>query len=225
MKEGVSVSFYAVKRGKVTGIYRTWDECKKNTDGFPKAVFKKFLTSEEAESYMDEPINEPREMNEEEVHEFISDPSVTYSFIDGSCNPATMVYGYGGYIRHEGKRHYLQGSGKDEEMIAMRNIAGELLGSVKMVDKALELGIKKISVFYDYVGIEMWATGRATRKTRIQSHYYNLMQEAMKAIDIEFIKVKAHIGIEGNELVDRLAKEAVGVIDTKELDNLSLIEA
>ena len=32
--------YYAVRVGKVPGIYQTWDECKKNVHGFPAAEYK-----------------------------------------------------------------------------------------------------------------------------------------------------------------------------------------
>ena len=35
-------NFYAVRVGKVPGIYKTWPECQANTSGFPGAVFKGF---------------------------------------------------------------------------------------------------------------------------------------------------------------------------------------
>lgn len=37
------------------------------------------------------------------------------------------------------------------------------------------------------------------------------MQDYMNLIDINFIKVEAHTGIEGNEIADRLAKQAVDI--------------
>lgn len=41
----------------------------------------------------------------------------------------------------------------------------------------------------------------------------NLKKEGMK---IKFLKVKEHTGIEGNEIADQLAKQAVGVTTAKE---------
>ena len=41
--------FYAVQSGRVPGVYLTWEECKKQVDGFSGAVFKSFPTREEAE--------------------------------------------------------------------------------------------------------------------------------------------------------------------------------
>ena len=36
--------YYAVRIGRKSGIYRSWDECKRQVDGFPYAKFKSFLT-------------------------------------------------------------------------------------------------------------------------------------------------------------------------------------
>ncbi len=36
--------FYAVKKGRQTGIFETWEECKKNTTGYKNALFKSFKT-------------------------------------------------------------------------------------------------------------------------------------------------------------------------------------
>ena len=43
---------YAVKRGRDTGIFATWDECKSLTQGFPDAIFKGFRSRREAESFL-----------------------------------------------------------------------------------------------------------------------------------------------------------------------------
>ena len=45
-------NFYAVKRGKVTGIFKSWAECKASVDGFSGAQYKGFVTLAEAEEYM-----------------------------------------------------------------------------------------------------------------------------------------------------------------------------
>ncbi|MBP2664528.1 MAG: rnhA [Firmicutes bacterium] len=44
--------FYAVKTGRVPGIYRTWDECKEQVDGYPKAAYKGFATESEANEFL-----------------------------------------------------------------------------------------------------------------------------------------------------------------------------
>ncbi|MGH2065600.1 viroplasmin family protein, partial [Aerococcus sp. L_4] len=44
--------FYAVKKGKIPGIYKTWPECQKQVKGFSGAVYKSFASLEEAEAFM-----------------------------------------------------------------------------------------------------------------------------------------------------------------------------
>ena len=45
-------NFYAVRSGRETGIFKTWNECKRYITGFKGAEYKGFMTLEEAEEYM-----------------------------------------------------------------------------------------------------------------------------------------------------------------------------
>lgn len=190
--------YYAVKKGKKPGVYRTWDECKAQTDGFSGAIFKSFKTKEEAEAFI-------ADRKEDKM------PQV-YAFVDGSFNVKTGVYGYGGFLFDGQDKYILSGSGDDAEMATMRNVAGEILGSMAAVEKAIELGIKELSIYYDYMGIEMWATGAWKRNKEGTVAYHEYMNSVRDKIQINFIKVKGHSGVEGNEEADILAKKAVGVI-------------
>ena len=135
-----------------------------------------------------------------------------YAFVDGSFNQHTNVYGYGGFLRHGGEKEVLQGSDNDEEMAKMRNVSGELLGSMAAIRRALELGLKDLTIYYDYSGIEMWATGQWKRNNKYTKSYYEFCKSISNTIELHFVKVKGHAGISGNEEADILAKEAVGLI-------------
>ena len=69
--------------------------------------------------------------------------------------------------------------------------------------------IKEITLFYDYQGIEAWAMGDWQAKLPYTQDYVSFYNKVKTAVKVNFVKVKAHAGIELNELVDSLAKDAI----------------
>ena len=136
----------------------------------------------------------------------------TYAFVDGSFNKATHTYGYGGFLVTDNEKYVLQGADNDVEMATMRNVAGEIKGAEAAVKKAIELGIKELVIYYDYMGIEMWATGAWKRNKAGTIAYHDYIMSVREQIKLTFVKVKGHSGVEGNEEADKLAKQAVGIL-------------
>ncbi|WP_337740974.1 RNase H1/viroplasmin domain-containing protein, partial [Allisonella histaminiformans] len=52
-------SWYAVRKGRREGLYRTWDECRKQVIGYPGASYKGFYTQEDAEAFLRGSAREP----------------------------------------------------------------------------------------------------------------------------------------------------------------------
>lgn len=198
--------YYAVKKGKVPGIYLSWNDCKAMVDGYQGAVYKSFKTIEEAEKFItgDKAFGK----NISETGETCS----TYAFVDGSFNKATHTYGYGGFLVTDNEKYVLQGADNDAEMATMHNVAGEIKGAEAAVKKAIELGIKELVIYYDYRGIEMWATGAWKRNKAGTIAYHDYIMSVREQIKLTFVKVKGHSGVEGNEEADKLAKQAVGIL-------------
>ena len=207
--------YYAVRKGKTTGIYRTWEACKELVDGYPGAQYKSFRTLEEAQAFVGTSFatGTRKAMSNTQKGADCAENGLpeVYAFVDGSFNSLTGMYGYGGFLIVKGERHVLQGSGCDPEMAGMRNVAGEIMGSMAAMEKAMELGVKELAIYYDYMGIEMWATGAWKRNKQGTIAYYDYVQHNRDRLSLTFIKVKGHSGVEGNEEADLLAKQAVGI--------------
>ena len=187
--------FYAVRKGRKQGIFTTWEECKQHTHGYSNAEFKSFVTLEGAEEYLEQ---------KSKVYDGTQRLQYPHAFVDGSYNEATKVYGYGCYIKVNSKSKItLYGSDNDPKYLQMRNVAGEILGAMQAVLKAEELGLDKLTIYYDYTGIEQWAKGAWNRNKEGTKEYYEFMQHTN--VKLDFIKVK------GNEIADELAKMAVGI--------------
>lgn len=48
------MSFYAVRKGKIPGIYLTWADCSAQVTGYPGAIFKKFGTKSDAQAFVEQ---------------------------------------------------------------------------------------------------------------------------------------------------------------------------
>ena len=144
-------------------------------------------------------------------------PKHSYAFIDGSFNPYTDVYGCGGFlVDQHGVKHIIKGSGSNPELAKMRNVAGEIFGVKKVINLAKRLNMKELIIFYDYEGIAKWPKGEWAAKNPVTKRYANYIYKAIKdGLNLSFQHVKAHSGIPGNEMADKLAKEAVGLIKKK----------
>ena len=200
---------YIVLKGRNPGIYYSWDECNAEVQGYSGAVFKSFFKYEETEAWRFLENNSQVEAPE------IAPEELAYAYIDGSYNPDTKIYGYGGiFVTPDGEQKILQGHGDLPSLVAMRNVAGEISGAMAAIDAALSAKVSMLDIYYDYEGIGAWPDGLWKAKKSATQNYVNYVDAARRrGLKINFIHVYGHSGIEGNEIADALAKEAVGLKD------------
>ncbi len=221
-------NFYAVKKGKTTGIFRTWEECRASVAGYPGAEYKGFATSAEAQAYLagetqDAPAENtpdsckrfPRAARQAEAADLAAlveplPPGALVAYVDGSFDVKSGRYSFGCvFLPPSGEVVRESGSGDNPESAALRNVTGEMLGAMFAVKWCEANGYTALRIYYDYMGIEMWAVGGWRAKTDLTRKYANFMREHGKRLDISFQKVAAHTGDPYNEEADQLAKAAL----------------
>lgn len=198
--------FYAVKNGKKIGIFTTWAECEENVKGIKGAVYKSFPTKTEAEEF----LGLKAESKEEKI---IPPKDTAYAYVDGSFNINTSIYGYGVVvILDNGKELTFNGNDNNQDVASMRNVAGELKGAMIAMQYAYNNNINKLVIFHDYEGVSKWADGMWKANLVYTQKYAEYVSKIRKKVDVKFEKVLAHSGVYYNEMADKLAKKAVGII-------------
>jgi ribonuclease H len=143
-------------------------------------------------------------------------------YVDGSYNPQTAHWGGGAAILDDEETevlHTIQVTDFDSN--GSRQINGELASSIMSLEYVLNhsdrFEDKHIAIYYDYLGIEKWATGEWSARKDVSRDYSirvkNLMLalKVMHQIEVSFHKVKAHSSDKYNDLADQLSKDACGV--------------
>lgn len=192
--------YYAVKAGRKTGIFETWDEAKEQVHGFKNAIYKSFKTMEEAENYM-------KGAEPETSHEL---DGKLLAYVDGSFSnilkkySAAAVFVKDGEVVHKASVAY-----DDKDHLAIRNVAGEIKASMLAINYAIDEGYDEIHIYYDYEGIRSWAMGYWKTNKDATKAYKKFFDEKKDKVEVHFHKVEAHTGDKYNEMADKLAKEAL----------------
>jgi len=204
-------NYYVVKEGSKVGLFNNWQECLLSVKGYKGAVYKGFETKPEALEWLNSSTKTSVALSvgDKGIGQLDSTSSIDYEvYTDGSFYKGRYSYGYA-FIKAGEVVFESKGVGEDLEAASMRNVAGELAAVQHAVEKAKELKAR-ILIYHDYSGISHWVTGDWQAKNKFTQAYVAFM----KAHDglYEFRKVAGHSGDRFNDYVDRLAKEALGIV-------------
>lgn len=205
---GGQMKIYAVKNGRKTGLFYSWDDCRMQVMGYSDAQYKSFDNKEEALEYLGEVYKSKIEVD---------------AYVDGSFDERRKKYSYACVFLSENNIiDTLSGCSNSGDDIDMRNVAGEIEATMSAIKWCMDKGYRSIKIFYDYEGIGKWASGEWKANKVGTRKYVEFIQESCHNMDINFCKVKGHSGNIYNEMVDRLAKEALEKSD--EIDCISVFE-
>lgn len=132
------------------------------------------------------------------------------AYVDGSYQDKLKKYAFGCvFLLPSGEILEKRGSGDNPASLAIRNVAGEMIGAMFAVRWAITNGFSEIEIRYDYEGIEKWVTGAWKAKNELTQKYAGAMNRWGTVIRLSFRKVTAHSNNQYNDRADALAKSAL----------------
>ncbi|MDD2234816.1 MAG: ribonuclease H family protein [Desulfitobacteriaceae bacterium] len=200
--------YYAIRVGRKTGIETTWEACQESIKGYSGAVYRSFCDEQAALDWLDgEKVT--LIVGESKIEPQDSEQFVDYDvYTDGSYSNGNYAWAYV-FVKNDQIIYEDKGIGKNPEAAAMRNVAGEIAAVLQALKRAAEMKAR-IRINHDYAGIAFWVNGEWRTKTKYTELYVKLMKQ-YEGIYI-FQKVQAHSGDKYNNYVDRLAKDALGIV-------------
>ncbi len=230
------MKLYAVHKGRKPGIYTTWEECKKQVDGFNGPIYKKFDNRTGAELFLKNGFNQKSldkfskkqniikkvdQKNEKILDELLSDQeNRVFIYTDGSCirfkNSITKA-GYGIYIPQKNIRI-------SEPLLNQKqtNNRAELTSILECVKYLNKEDLKKELIIITDSAYSMYIfdkTGENYEKNNFMKDGQQVLNKdlVIKALkikrtyNVKLVKVRAHtlkddIHSKNNEVVDKLAK-------------------
>lgn len=202
--------FYAVRKGRIPGIYLTWKECEAQVKGYPYPSYRKFDTLEEAENFIGEVKQKKIALNDDE-------DEILEVWCDGSAKLGVSA-GCGIVI--------VRGDEVIEELAypleePYTNSHGEVQGAIRGMVLAVLLAKEneKIVVNSDsefvVKTLNVWGPKRGKNLEKWDGYKYAedfiLGINYMQKYDIKVKHVPAHVGLRYNEMADALSRKGAGL--------------
>ena len=132
------------------------------------------------------------------------------AYVDGSALGDRVGFGVvvlqGGEVLKE-----MHGPVSPKFVAGTRQVAGELFAVGRLMQWLQKQGYNHVKVYFDYQGIESWATGQWRAKQDLTKRYAQFMRNC--PVQVDFVKVKAHSGNKWNDRADFLAKKGAQEAD------------
>ena len=215
--------FYAVKRGRKTGIFTVWAECSAQVQGFQGAVYKGFMTEAEACDWMDGAADSsaPRAVKSGTAAKKSSAPPVEEPVdadyiihTDGSClrNPGGAG-GWAAVIETVTTGEVKEYSGGDPETTNNRMELTAALEAMSAVPEGARVALYTDSQYLKNAFTKFWLPAwkkrgwkKADGEPVLNQDLWMQLDAAFAARRVQFHWVKGHAGNPRNERCDELAR-------------------
>lgn len=124
-------------------------------------------------------------------------------YVDGSFEHGKV--GYGVVILRDGQV-IQELSGQAQTDIEHRQVGGEITAVMRALEWCVANQIEEVTIYYDYSGLEAWATRKWKANLPLTQQYARFMANC--PVKITWRKVASHTGVQWNERADQLANAA-----------------
>lgn len=211
--------YYAVKNGRIPGIYNTWEECKLQIHRFSGAKYKSFVDICDANAFMsDSNVTKDFKLVEKYTKKTL-DTNDLHVYTDGSHIKGGGYIGYGAYCEYKSVKYYLSGSINDSILSdygindnKISNPTAEFLAFAEVI-KILSTVNIKIVFFIDYIGVANWMSGRWKTKASYIKKIKDITKDRIEKNNllITIKHVSGHSGNYGNNQADLMAKSKTDI--------------
>ncbi|NQZ31225.1 MAG: viroplasmin family protein [Oceanospirillaceae bacterium] len=238
------MKFYVVWKGRETGVFTDWNTCKRQVDKFNGAKYKSFKTRVEAEaafsgtsaavpskSASGAPSKPKKKSTAQTIKTYTAQEIEamavdTKIFTDGGCEPNPGKAGSGVAIYQDNAVSELwyglfnaKGTNNTAELHALHQ-------ALMMAKDCIAKG-KSVAIFcdskYSIQSVIQWAiswekngwkkkTGEIKNLELIKEMF--ALHQSIKS-EVQVLHVNGHVGVEGNELADRMS---IMAIESREVD-------
>ena len=217
--------FYAVYKGKKTGIFSSWNECKQSVDKYPNAIYKKFKKLEDAEYFAKngKQIHNYQKKENKIDKQSNDNKKIIKVYTDGSCIRNINNKHHGGYGVYFGKNNPKNVSEAyiDKEVTNNRAELHAIQDAIRLLNTEI-LQNKEIEIYTDSeyslksctIWYKKWEKNDWKNKDGSLRKNIDYIQPISKLLEehknIRLIHIKAHTGKTdpdsvGNDKADILA--------------------
>ena len=239
---------YAVRKGRIPGIYLKWEDCERQVKQYSRAEFKTFEYHDEsdyelvraiAQAYIDGQADDKidskgviYDYDDYEKNEKVYQEDVV-AFVDGSNKDG--VTSYATIVYHNGMLEYFEAKVIDD--LGMNQAAGEYASAAAAIDYCVTQKYERMLLVFDHREIGLFCIGEHKPRT-INRYGMDLVEkynDATRHMEIKLIWTHSHQStmmidkdffLKGNRAADNLANfvRDYGKLNSKLQEDYALIK-
>ena len=192
--------WYGVRRGFEPGVYPSWEDARRQVEGYVGAEYRVFRSFAAAQVWA-----AGYDMAALAV-ELLGREGITVAHVAGGAGAG--FYAYASLVTSpDGKRHVISGIGEDAAALRVGPLAGELSAVMHTISWCRRMGVRELAVFHARRESGMWADRLSSPPSPLAASYSRYVLAARPLVSFNLVTERA--GDRFSEDVDRLLRSTM----------------